>query len=75
MCKKKSVCAIERVSDQKKAPVALSQSRKMVENIKIGLKRVAVGAFGASPISKCTIFEPDSFITAKFCQDLRSDDL
>ena len=39
---------------KKKAPAATRQRRKMVKNIKIGLKRVAVGAFGTSPGPKCT---------------------
>ena len=29
---------------------------QMVKNVEIGLKRVAIGAFGTSPIPKCTIF-------------------
>ena len=39
---------------QKKAPAARRQPRKMVKNIKIGLKRVAVRAFWMSPGPKCT---------------------
>ena len=41
---------------KKKAPAASLQPRDIVKNMKFGLKLVAVGAFGASPIPKCTIF-------------------
>ena len=38
----------------KKTPAASRQPNKIVKNVKIGLKRLAVGAFWTSPIPKCT---------------------
>ena len=47
---------IKCLSLPKKAPAATRQPRKIVKNTKIGLKWVAVGAFGTSPIPTCTVF-------------------
>ena len=42
--------------DPNKIDTATCQPWNVVKNMKIGLKRVAIGAFGASPIPKCTVF-------------------
>ena len=42
------------IGKQGMAKKGTRQPKKSVKNIKIGLKRLAVGAFWTSPIPKCT---------------------